>query len=306
MTQLTRRGRGASLVAIAAAAALVPAEGALAAGTLEWTQANVYETTAPPNTNRTWLGYVTNPAPFGAKGTVSAVAPATGGPVTPESPRSAQALHTFRFPLQEGKKDRVVYTGGSDTFTFRGAVRFVSPGPAPQNGHDFTITIENPRVTLTGRTGRLYATGTYAPGGQPGASAAYDGSQPIFDLDLSTATVTVGDDGMLRIRGIVPKLATVGVPFPPNYQVGAGPDRTPNTFGELALRVRGKERVARISRAPFGTKQRKVTVTRRGSRDVLAKGTVRGRTLRYTGASRLKGTVVLRAGKRIVSVRIVK
>lgn len=156
----------------------------------------------------------------------------------------------------------------------RGAVTFASP----QFG--FTITVIDPRVTLSGTTGQLLATGV--------GSAPYN-DQALFNLDLAAATVAT-DGRTQRITGIVPSLATANTAFPANYPVGAGPDRTPNTFGSFALTVTtavtGKAGVARQGRisvrlssaaGPSAKRTYEVRLTRKGR--TVGRGTVRGRTL---------------------------
>lgn len=347
MSQYSRPARTAartlSLATIVLAVSGATADAAsLATGELRWTMVNVFDTSAPANTDRTWMGYVTNPTPFsGSQGTVSPIAPAVGPTVTKTSPRGADQLHTYELPAARGTYEPA---DGSGTVELAGAVQFFSPAPAPAAGHDFTLTVEQPTLVLSGERGALYASGRK---GSTAGGARYDRDRPLFDLDLSDASVTLHPDGSRTIGPITPALATADHAFPSNYAVGAGPDRTPNTFGSFAVtlrldpgstnqgpagadgpsgpagatgplgpagpagaaapttrssRVSGSS-IARVilARAPFGRRAvRQVRITRPGSKHVLAVGTVRGRTLRYTRVvaaqtgRRIAGMVLLR------------
>ncbi|HWT92771.1 MAG TPA: hypothetical protein VN238_07225, partial [Solirubrobacteraceae bacterium] len=64
-------------------------------------------------------------------------------------------------------------------------------------------------------------------------------------------------------------------------------------------------RRASLARAAFaGTKARTVKITLRGSKAVVATGTVKGRTLTYKATKKLTGKVVLRSGGRTVTVTV--
>lgn len=228
MSSPLRHARTAWLALAALVMLAIAVPGASAApvtvSTLDWTQAAVYDTAAPANTDRTWLGYATGPG-FLAAGTVTPSAGATGPTVTPSSPRGATALYTFSFPGTSGNYDAATNTGSvelSGTLTYN------------STAHGFNITVENPLVVLNGTTGTLYASGT----GFPTAGATpYDRSQPLFNLNLAGATISPPVDGTRTISNIVPSLATADYAFPANYSSGAGPERTPNTFGSFALTV---------------------------------------------------------------------
>jgi hypothetical protein len=324
-----------TLAAVVAILALAPASAqasTVTGGHLDWTITNVFDSTAPAGTQRTWLGYATSsPPPQGANGTAAPIAPATGDTVTPSSTRGVD--YRFSYPATSGTYDEYTGTG---TVELAGAVSFTAPAfPA---GHGFTITIENPQVVLEGLTGRLYASGQ-----GEGATDTYDRSAPVFTLDLSEATVTLHADGSRTIGPIAPAIATSQHVFPAPYNAGAGPDRTPNTFGAFSLRLalapiaggsaagvpgpqgetgppgatgqagpRGRSvLVTRLARAPFGGRAlHRVRVTPRGSTRTLAWGTVRGRTLRVTlsaSVQRLRGRYVLRpvaASRRPVTISV--
>jgi hypothetical protein len=226
-TTLARPSGRRLVSALAAAAALLPAAGASAAttGQLDWTQANVYETAAPSGTNRTWLGYTTGPGPMLAAGTAVASAGAVGAAVTTASPRGAATAYTFGFPIASAAYDPAT---GVETVALTGTLSFAS------TAHGFEITVVDPLVVLDGAAGQLFASG------RSGSSTrtTYDRSQPLFDLDLAAATTTAHVDGSRTVSGIVPRIATADWAFPSNYLAGAGPDRTPNTFGSFALTSR--------------------------------------------------------------------
>lgn len=231
MSPTTRLRRAAGLIAAAAlgtVAAPAAQAATVATGHLDWTQFNVYNSASPAGTDRTWLGYSTGPGPALAAGSATPVAPATGPTVTTASARGTTEDYTTVFPATSGTYDPDANVGEIE---LGGALSYVAP--PPPSGHGFTITVESPKVVLNGATGQIFASGA---GG--GASATYDRSQPVFNLDLSAATLVIRADGTRVITGIVPSLATTNTAFPGNYAVGAGPDRTPNTFGTFDLMLR--------------------------------------------------------------------
>jgi Htaa protein len=299
---------GAGALPAAAQATSVPVSSA----TLNWSQVAIYSGSG--NVDRTWLGYVTGPAPAQANGTVSPIAPATGDTVTPASTRGN--TYTQSLPATSGTYDP---SSGVGTFQLAGGVDFAG------TGHGFDITVEKPKVVLNGLTGVLYAEGKR--GGTP---TTYDAGQPLFNLDLSAAEVKLKADGSRVITGIVPALATLNSAFPGNYAIGAGPERTPNTFGSFSLALKatggdqgpkgdtgatgaaGKDGAAGkngtsatirtvkavLAKAPYaGGATRKVTVSNaKGKR--LATGTLKGRVLKVTladGVTSLSGKVKVKA-----------
>jgi len=208
---------------------------ASAAVSLDWTTANVFNSAAPANTERTWLGHVTNPTPFsGANGTVTVADGATitdpGGldesTIDGTLPRGVDELFTFSYPADAGLINLQERSGSME---FEGVVSFVS---VP---HGFTITVEDPRIVLDGEGGgQLFATGST---GTTVGGDTYDDHAPVWNLDLSLATLNVYADGTQTLSCLVPSIATAEHAFPANYPVGAGPNRTPNTFGAFELRV---------------------------------------------------------------------
>jgi Htaa len=295
--------------AVAAAAAFAPAAApadTVTGGALDWSQTAIYNSASPAGTDRTWLGYVTGSG-FLAAGTATPTAPATGPVVDVNSARGG--VFTTSFPASRGSYDP---STGAGTIDYDGALVFHS------DAHGFTISVEKPEVVLDGLTGKLYASGS-------GSSAAYDRSAPVYNLDLSAATVTLKADGSRVIGGIVPSLATLNTVFPSNYAVGSGPDRTPNTFGSFALTLRLKPDAAQgpkgdtgatgptgapgaagrngangtngttirsviaiLAKAPYkGTTTRRVTVYN-GKAIKIAAGTLKGRTLKVTLARSVK------------------
>jgi len=307
-TSLLRRARSARLALCAtavAAAAAGTAPTALAApadvtgGSLEWSQANVYESGTPA---RTWLGYVTTLA----NGTATATAPATGTEVTPSSLKGATALYTFAYPANDGSYDRAARTG---TVRTQGTVTFTS------SLHRFTITVTDPVVTLNGATGTLAATGQGGASGQTPYTA-----DPLFNLDLSGATVTEPSPGTQRIEGIVPSLAAAGTAFPANYAVGSGPDRTPNTFGSFSLtvstpiegkiRTQRKRRVVVVSSdlSSLSARGTRVTLSTASNRKRIARGKITGQrlTLRLAKGRTLKpgGYRIWGAGDQPITIAI--
>lgn len=262
----------ASAAVAAGAPAAAAAAGDVTGGGLTWTSANVYVSGGA----RTWLGYVTQLA----AGTATASGQAAGAPVTPASPAGETALDSFTFPVAARDGGTYDSTARTGTINTSGTVTFAS------SQYGFSISVSDPVIKLDGTTGTLSASGT-------GAAAPYTADQPLFNLDLSQATVKETAVGTQTIENIVPSLAAVGTAFPPNYQVGAGPDRTPNTFGTFSLDVRsGIE--GRIASQRKG----KVVITSAGL-SALSARTYSVRLLGATGGKALAtGRIV--GGKRVV------
>lgn len=229
------RARTHTLAALAAATLCSPAVAAPApvtGGSLTWTEFNVYETGAPAGTNRTWLGYVTSIGPPFTNGTASATRPATGDTVTPASPRGANAAYPFDYPVAAG--------GAYDPETGTGELEFAGTVTFSSTAHGFTITLSNPKVVLGAGRAQLFASGSGSSGSGAGSTAGkpYDRSRPVFDLDTTAATTETGPDGTRRITGLAPAIATADMVWPgESYPQGAGPDRTPNTFGTFSLEI---------------------------------------------------------------------
>jgi hypothetical protein len=298
LTAITSRRLLAAAALVAGATALPSAAqaGTVTAAHLDWTQANVYDTAAPANTQRTWLGYTTQLN----GGTGAPVAPATGDAA---NFGNGGADVVTSFPLTSGS-----YDPSSSTGTIQLDGGFAYQGVAPAN---YDISIEQPKLVLDGLTGQLFAHGK-----RSGTPATYDASAPLYNLDLSSATVTLKADGSRVINGIVPSVATLNTAFPQNYGVGSGPNRTPNTFGSFSLTVKtagdtgpqgpaganGKDGVngtngkegtsatirtvkAVLVKAPYkGSSTRRVVVYSTKNAK-LASGTLKGRVLKVTLAS---------------------
>jgi hypothetical protein len=310
-----------ALAALAAGAAALPTAaqaGTVKSAHLDWTQINDFS--FAPGGAMTWLGYSTSGAPVNAQGTAAPIAPATGDTVTPGSARGSAAAYTWSFPGVSGSYDAADGTG---TLELDGGLSYIAP--APPAGHGFDISIEKPKLVLDGLGGKLYASGK---GG--GDNPTYDRTTPLFTLDLSNAEITLKADGSRVISGIAPSIATVDTAFPDTYAVGAGPDRTPNTFGSFTLTVKtnggdagpqgpaganGKDGAAGpagkngtlatirtvkavLAKAPYkGSATRKVTVY--STKNIkLATGTLKGRVLKVT----LAGKVTSLSGKVKVKV----
>lgn len=224
------RFAGAALATAVAVAflMLIGASKADAAVQLNWTQTKVYNSAAPAGTQRTWLGYIsraaTPPAPpiSAPDGTAT---PSNGlvGP-TVSSASTAGADYTWTYDAVAGSLNATTLAGSLD---FEGTLSYAS------TNHGILISISDPKVTLAGDgTGKLYATGDKS------TSATYDQTEAVFNLDLSNSTCTLNWDGTLTLGNIVPSIAVEGYAFPggaQGYAAGAGPDRTPNTFGSFSL-----------------------------------------------------------------------
>lgn len=223
-----------AMAAVAAAFAVVTllAVGPAKAGAvvqLEWTQTKIYNSAAPAGTDRTWLGYIsraaTPPAPP-ISAPDGAATPSDGlvGP-TVNSSSTAGEDYTWTFDATAGSLNATTLAGELE---FAGKLSYTS------DNHGILISIANPRVVLNGDgTGQLFATGDRS------TSATYDESLAVFNLNLANATCTLNWDGSLTLGNIVPSIAASGHVFPSGaqgYPEGAGPDRTPNTFGSFSIK----------------------------------------------------------------------
>ena len=329
---LARRMRIPALAALALGSFALSASAAtVTSGKLDWSTTKIFDG-GVANVDHTWLGYATSAFPL-ANGTATPSDGATGDTISPLTPSGT--LATWSYPSTGGTYD---VSSGTGTVTFDGAVTFFSPAPGgpPNGGHGFTISLTDPRVVLAGDHGQLFAGGV-TPAGPPGSpSSPYDSTKPLYDLDLTNADVTLHADGSRTISGIVPSIATAQLAFPPNYAAGAGPDRTPNTFGAFSLRLKtdsaggsagpagpagpagragapgrdGKTirlQTALLRKAPFaGRQSHAITLSKNG--DVVASGSVRKRTIRVQLAENrtkaLRGVYTLRAGKASQKVRV--
>ncbi len=240
----------ALLLGALAAALLTPAAASgasVGSGSLTWTMANVFDLAVPAPNDRTWLGFVTGPAPPLGGGTASPAGDATGDTVTTASARGRTILNSFAYPVASGSYDRV---SGRGAVQLSGTVVFDTTGSSTAG---FRITVSDPLIVLNGTQalslpstgdvcspttpfimpapahGQLFASGV-GTGGQP-----YDRSQPTLNLDLSAAVVTDAADGTRTISAIVPAVAVAQRPFP--FCVNDGPRRDPDQFGALTLRI---------------------------------------------------------------------
>lgn len=338
LRSLARRLRLLALAALALGLLALPASAAtVTSGKLGWSTTKVYDLGQPDRTiDHTWLGYATSVFPL-ANGTATPSAGATGDTIT--SATASGTVATWSFPATGGSYEPA---NGTGTIALDGAVTFLSPAPGapPNGGHGFTVSLTDPRVVLDGDSGKLFATGVTAGARAGDAPLPYGDAQPVFNLDLANATVTLHADGSRTIAGIVPSIATANLVFP-NYAAGAGPERTPNTFGSFSLRVkvaatgagsgpagpkgekgdkgdagpRGPQvrvQISVLGKAPLADgKGHGVKVLSKDGKKVLATGRVKARTLRVTLASdapkgkRLKGGYKLRiVGGPVVPIRI--
>lgn len=248
---LPRSLRVLVLSIVVASVAAFGSSGASAAVTLDWTQANVYETPVP-GTDRTWLGYVTNSANNAGPPSLGSQVVgdgAVGTDVTTASARGANALYAVGFPAASGSLIEAASPADvQGEFTFSGKITWTT--------HSTPITFTNPRIVLDGDgTGALYATGV-------NDATAYDETTgPVFELDLDgqdpnpgapastpgtqagfpAAVWKLNFDGTRSISGIVPKVATPNTTaaaiFGAAYAAGVGPDRVPNRFGSFAVSI---------------------------------------------------------------------
>jgi hypothetical protein len=223
-------------VALALPASAIAAPAPVTAGSLAWTQFNVYDTGAPDGADRTWLGYTTSIGPPFTNGSARPGAPATGPTVTTQSPRGTTAGYTTTFPVASGGAFDAA--SGEGTLEFAGTLTYTSPA------HGFTITVSNPLVVIAGGKARLFASGSGSSGSGQSSSAGtgYDRTKPVFDLAIPAGTTT---GTVTTFDAVAPAIATADMVWPGgSYPAGSGPDRTPNTFGAFALTIDTKATAA--------------------------------------------------------------
>ena len=210
------------LALLAAAIVTTPAHAKSAKvkkATLSWSQTNLYVSGAQLPVQKTYLGYVVSPT-LSPGGTFTPLAGAKGPTVNNASAAGPTSVYTTAFTAKKGKFDAKKVKG---SISFKGIVEF--------KNSLFTTTVENPKIVLKGKTGQLFASGKSSSTAAPTYS-----NKPLLNLDLKTAKISKKKT-KLTIKGIVPSIATADLAFPANYIVGAGPDRTPNTFGSFSFTV---------------------------------------------------------------------
>ena len=323
-----------ALTGIAAALAAA-ASTASAAVTLDWTQTAVFSF-APGNQNKTWLGYVTSPSPLaagsvsasdGATGETVTTAsphgpdalytfsyPAAGGSVNTTSLTGTMdfkgtvsfvsAAHGFTLTV---KDPRIVLNGTT------GALYASGDGAGTTATYDQSQAVFN--LDLSGAAWNLAADGTWKltgivpavavtgyafPGGGMGYPA---GSGPDrtpntfggFAISVAPNTGPTGPTGPAGPVGATGLTGPIGPAGPKGSKGARGKRGARGPRGKRgAVGKARKSQVAQLAKAPFGKTARSVKLTRKG--EVVATGTVRGRTLRVTlrGDKHLRGVYVLR------------
>lgn len=320
MTPRTRRGVSI-LTAAVTAAALAPAGASAAdvtASKLRWSMVNQYDTSLPSNTNRTWLGYVLNsgagPQFSNGNATVSDgatlevpagwVAPAlTPSTIDGTAPEGLDKVYTFGFPGNDAGRGTYDAASAKAELEFAGTLAFTV--------HGLGVNLQQPRIVLDGTKGTLTASGLGSPDLR--SIVPYDRSKPILNLDLSDAAVTAHVDGSETISGIVPSVASTHL-FSAAYPVGAGPNRSPNTFGSLSIRIAAPSATVAATpvagppgpQGPVGPQGPKGDA---GAAGVGGAGT-RARTYRYTlakapfGSKAAGVTILARKGKKLRPVTV--
>ena len=183
---------------------------------LSWAQTNVYVPGTTPPIQKTFAGYVAALS----KGTVTPLAGATGQTITGTSAAGVTSVYTQTFKGTKGKVDAKKLKG---TVTLKGIVEFKTT--------QFATTVENPKLVLKGKTAQIVASGKTS-----NAAAPTYANKTLLNLDLSKAKITKKKT-KLTVTGAVPSVATADLAFPASYAVGAGPERTPNTFGSFSFTV---------------------------------------------------------------------
>lgn len=337
--------RLAAPLALALGLAAAPAHAAVESvvtGNLNWSTVKIYDTGAPANTDRTFVGFMTRNASPGSQNATFTTTGALWGS-TDISPATASGTAvSWNYPVSGGTYDPDT---GAGTVALVGRLQMVSATTGnPAIGFGYTLSIENPVIVFDGTTtARLFANGTRY-GGTTGSSIAY-GRTELFTLAFTE--VTANDDGTVTIANMVP---TVVTDIYGGFPAGSGPNRTPNTFGGFSLTfdtvagpvgpagakgetgakgdlgAKGEKGDAgpagsagpqgpaatihteRLAKAPFGKASSKVRVLR--DRKLVATGTIKGKTVRVklteAGGKRLRGKYIVHAldAKRYAIVRL--
>lgn len=234
-----------TIVAAVASIGFGATSASAAPATLTWTQYKVYDSPyVVTNTCRTWLGYVSRDGANAAYAAGSGIASngATGPDILKTSPFAPCASggvvdpndgQNIVFDAIAGSANPVNQSG---SITFGGTYTYDSPQAASpgQAGHNFNIVIDNPKFVFNADgTAELRASGTNNADPQ---YLSYTDLK-IFDLDLAAATCEYNPlDGSWNLNDVQPSLASTAAGFfTGSYPVGAGPDRTPNTFGTFTI-----------------------------------------------------------------------
>ncbi len=203
-------------------------------GNLTWSTVNVYNGSTP-GVDQTFVGRWTRTGSGGAQNATFNPSGAAWGSqaISPTTPQGTPV--SWNFPAVNGVYDPDTKIGTVSTI---GRVAAVSTNIGPGIGFNYTLSFENLSVVFDGTDSAvLYGggtrLGTYSPAAADN-SISY-GRVALFTLDLSQSVETQQPDGTTTLSNLVPSVATdVYGGFPP----GAGPDRTPNTFGGFELSFR--------------------------------------------------------------------
>lgn len=203
-------------------------------GNLNWSTVKVFAAT--PGIDQTFAGYFAQAGRPGHQNIT--FSPTRGAWGTTISPATAQGTPvSWNFPTIGGVYDPETRVG---TVSAVGELRGVSTNIAPNIGFNYVLSIQDPTVVFDGTdTASLYASGTKYNGNPD--SAAPDNTEPygyseLFSLDLSRLVETQNPDGTTTLENLVPTVVT-GIYGSATYGPGAGPNRTPNTFGGFSLTI---------------------------------------------------------------------
>lgn len=217
----SRRGRGrlgACVVLAATGTAL-----ALPAGAASFAIRSATLTWEVPHEAAPGTGTLSNYATTIGGGSVSATAPAGGGPITGSSTPAPAAGATYPFTFPGTTSGPI---GTYDPAAKNGSIQLA--GTITFTAHESTFfSVVNPRLSLDApQSIRVVANGTVAGGtvGSPGPPIEYGTSparQTVFALDGLGATTTANPDGSYTISNLIPS----GVPAaaPTGYLSTSGP-----------------------------------------------------------------------------------
>ncbi|MBO9533918.1 MAG: HtaA domain-containing protein [Solirubrobacteraceae bacterium] len=278
----------AALGAIPALAGAAPAT--VYGGATAWTTANVYDLASPSTTNRTWLGYVTSA--FGAPAGNSTIADGatlsgpTGAPVSIIDGTTLKSLdaYTYGYNVAAGTVDP---EAGTLDVTTTGTVKFET--------HGETVALSNAHVVVNaGGTGSISFGGGKTTAG---VTTAYDAATPLFTV--TGATFRRLSPSVIEVTGLAPTVAKTEV-FGVAYPAGvAGPNRTPNVFGEFRLTLDTSTPTPKVVEVPVEkVVEKTVTVTQ--PVDVPAVRTVRTLSARPFATSATVDVTIRKSGSTTV------
>jgi Htaa len=292
-------------------------------GGFDWSMANYYDSGARDTLGqRTWLGFVVNTVPVAGPASAGSVTASGGatiadrsgasvGTVDGASPAGLAEIYTLTQPATGGTYDE--YTGVGSIQLGGTLTWAVHPASNPPR------TMVNPTLTLDGNSGTLTATGEIE-GRSYGAELG-----PIFTFNLQSSLVTLNADGT-RVISAIARATHNPTFFSARYLPSngtetfalrlklradeiRGPQGPAGPEGKPGKTVRLQTSVLRKAPRPDGGKVHAIELLTTKTKTLVAKGSVRSRTIRVRLADsqtkRLQGVYLLKIGEQpAVRVRV--